>query len=72
MGDTKSNTGDYEKLLFQYQSQVAKLERNIERLELEVEELKRENKRLKGRIVDKGKKAKTDKSGLGQFGASFQ
>jgi hypothetical protein len=51
---------------------VAKLERTIEKLELEVEELKRENKKLKGKIVDKGKKTKTEKSGLGKYGASFQ
>ena len=63
---------NYEEMLFQYQSQVTDLERKIKELEAKVEELKRENRKLKGKIVDKGKKAKTEKSGLGEFGASFQ
>ena len=46
--------------------------RKIKELEAKVEELKRENRKLKGKIVDKGKKAKTEKSGLGEYGASFQ
>ena len=72
MADARQNAGNYEQLLFQYQNQVAELQREIKRLSLQVEELKKENKRLKGKIVDSGKKTKTKKSGLDQFGASFQ
>ena len=75
MASERSSSGsdaDYQKILFEYQSRTAQLESTVKELELQVEKLKKENAKLKRQIANQGKKSRTKKSGLEEFGASFE